>query len=136
MESRPDLHLAQFLTRPLRGSGSTIAEDAEDSLMTISFIDPPAVRHLGEFASLKKAILGHFDGDSGLRFPTDAHRWQAIVSYYKPGERRLIAVQIRELLLRDDAFILKFWDKHSDYFAFGSADEVREYLGSKIQLLL
>jgi hypothetical protein len=104
--------------------------------MTISFIDPPAVRHLGEFASLKKAILAHFDGDSGLRFRTDEERWQAIVHYYKPDERRLIAGQIRELLLREDAFILKFWDKHSDYFAFETASEVREYLRSKIELLV
>src|SRR4051794_5765768 len=72
--------------------------------MTISFIDPPAIRHLGEFASLKKAILSHFDGDSGLRYPTDEGRWHAIVSYYKPNERELIAIQIRELLSRDDAF--------------------------------
>lgn len=104
--------------------------------MTISFIDPPAVRHLGEFASLKKAILAHFDGDSGLRFPTDDDRWRAIVSYYTPNERRLIAGQIRELISRDDAFILKFWDKHSDYFAFRTADEVRDYLSSKIPMLI
>lgn len=103
--------------------------------MTISFIDPPAVRHLGEFASLEKAILSHFDGDSGLRFPTDEERWRALVSYYKPTERRLIAVQIRELLLREDAFVLSFWDKHSDYFGFESAAEVRAYLESKLSLL-
>ncbi|MFL6617202.1 MAG: hypothetical protein ACJ8MH_01290 [Povalibacter sp.] len=104
--------------------------------MTISFIDPPAIRHLGEFASLKKAILSHFDGDSGLRYPTDEGRWHAIVSYYKPNERELIAIQIRELLSRDDAFVVRFWDKHSDYFAFETAADVRAYLSSKLELLL
>ena len=103
--------------------------------MTISFIDPPAVRHLGDLASLKKAILSHFDGDSGLRYSTDEDRWLAIVSYYKPPERKLIAGQIRELVTRDDAFIVRFWDKHSDYFPFATAGEVREYLQSKLGLL-
>jgi len=50
--------------------------------MTISFIDPPRLRHLGELASLKKAILAHFDSDSSLRFHTDEDRWQAIVHHY------------------------------------------------------
>jgi hypothetical protein len=102
--------------------------------MTISFIDPPRLRHLGELASLKKAILAHFDADSSLRFHTDEDRWQAIVHHYDAGQRSLIAGQIRELISRDDAFILKFWDKHSDYFAFQSADELREYLRDKLAL--
>ena len=102
--------------------------------MTISFIDPPGVRHLGEFASLKKAILAHFDGDSGLRFHCDEDRWRAIVRHYPPAQRSLIAGQIRELVSRDDDFILKFWDKHSDYFAFETADEVRAYLRGKLAL--
>lgn len=102
--------------------------------MTISFIDPPGVRHLGELASLKKAILAHFDGDSGLRFHSDEDRWRAIVTHYTPAQRNLIAGQIRELVSRDDAFILKFWDKHSDYFAFATADEVRVYLTEKLAL--
>ena len=103
--------------------------------MTISFIDPPAVRHLGDLASLKKAILSHFDGDSGLRYLTDEDRWLAIVTYYKPAERQLIAGQIRELVTREDAFIVRFWDKHSEYFPFATAGEVREYLRSKLVLL-
>ena len=102
--------------------------------MTISFIDPPQLRHLGELASLKKAILAHFDGDSGLRFPSDEQRWQAILHHYSPAQRNLIAGQIRELVSRDDAFILKFWDQHSDYFAFETADEVRQYLLGKLAL--
>ena len=102
--------------------------------MTISFIDPPSVRHLGELASLKKAILSHFDGDSGLRFHSDDERWQAIVKHYTPAQRKLIAGQIRELISRDDAFVLTFWDKHSDYFGFESANEVREYLSTKLAL--
>lgn len=103
--------------------------------MTISFIDPREVRHLGELASLKKAILAHFDGDSGLRFHSDEDRWQAIVDHYSPSQRSLIAGQIRELISRDDAFVLKFWDKHSDYFAFGTGDELRSYLRGKLTLL-
>lgn len=102
--------------------------------MTISFIDPPQVRHLGELASLKKAILAHFDGDSGLRFHTDEDRWLAIVHHYNSMQRGLIAGQIRELISRDDAFILKFWDRHSDYFCFTTADEVRQYLRGKLEL--
>ncbi len=102
--------------------------------MTISFIDPPQLRHLGELATLKKAILAHFDGDSGLRFHSDEERWQAILHHYNQGERSLIAGQIRELISRDDAFILKFWDKHSDYFGFETADEVRAYLKGKLAL--
>jgi hypothetical protein len=104
-------------------------------MSTIRFIDPPAVRHLGEFASLKKAILAHFDGDSGLRFPSDADRWRSIATCYTPHQRGLIAAQIRELLSRDDAFVVRFWDKHSDYFAFDTAADVRAYLNSKIALL-
>lgn len=102
--------------------------------MSISFIDPPRLRHLGELASLKKAILAHFDADSSLRFHTDEERWHAIVHHYDAGQRSLITGQIRELIARDDAFVLKFWDKHSDYFAFATADEVREYLRSKLSL--
>ena len=102
--------------------------------MTISFIDPPRLRHLGELASLKKAILAHFDADSSLRFQTDADRWDAIVHHYDAGQRSLITGQIRELIARDDAFVLKFWDRHSDYFAFETADEVREYLKDKLSL--
>ena len=103
--------------------------------MSISFLDPPRVRHLGEFASLKKAILSHFDGDSGLRFHSDEDRWRSIAHHYTSAERNLIAIQISELLARDDAFIVQFWDKHSDYFAFQTADEVREYLREKVGLL-
>lgn len=103
--------------------------------MTISFIDPPQLRHLGELASLKKAILAHFDGDSGLRFHSDEERWQAIAHHYNLAQRSLIAAQIRELISRDDAFILKFWNKHSDYFWFETAEEVREYLRTKVRLV-
>jgi hypothetical protein len=103
--------------------------------MSISFIDPPHLRHLGELASLKKAILAHFDGDSGLRFHTDEERWQAIAKHYTPSQRSLIAGQIRELINREDAFVLRFWDKHSDYFFFETADQVRGYLKGKIGLL-
>jgi hypothetical protein len=102
--------------------------------LTISFIDPPNVRHLGELASLKKAILSHFDGDSGLRFHSDEDRWQAILRHYDRTQRLLIAGQIRELLSRDDGFVLAFWDKHSDYFGFETADEVRQYLSGKLRL--
>jgi hypothetical protein len=102
--------------------------------MTISFIDPPSVRHLGELASLKKAILAHFDGDSGLRFHSDEERWQSIVNHYPPAQHSLLAAQIRELISRDDAFVLEFWDKHSDYFGFETADEVRRYLKGKLVL--
>jgi hypothetical protein len=93
------------------------------------------VRHLGELASLKKAILSHFDGDSGLRYLTDEVRWRALVTHYNPPQRKLIAAQIRELVSRDDAFVVRFWDKHSDYFGFESAAEVRAYLRSKLSLL-
>lgn len=103
--------------------------------MSISFIDPPRLRHLGELASLKKAILAHFDADSSLRFHTDEERWQAIVHHYDAGQLSLIAGQIRELISRDDAFVLKFWDRHSDYFAFDTADGVRDYLKDKLPLL-
>jgi hypothetical protein len=103
--------------------------------MTISFIDPPQVRHLGELASLKKAILSHFDGDSGLRFHTDEDRWQAIVHYYGPAQRALIAAQMRELLSREDDFVLAFWDRHSDYFWFETCDRLRVYLEQKAALL-
>lgn len=103
--------------------------------MTISFIDPPRLRHLGELASLKKVILAHFDCDSSLRYHTDEDRWQAIVHHYDASQLSLIAGQIRELISRDDAFIVKFWDRHSDYFAFETADEVREYLKNKLSLL-
>ncbi|HMN46386.1 MAG TPA: hypothetical protein PKE27_17540 [Povalibacter sp.] len=102
--------------------------------MSISFIDPPNVRHLGELASLKKAILAHFDGDSGLRFHSDEDRWRAIIHHYSPTQRGLIAGQIRELISRDDDFVLTFWNKHSDYFGFATADEVRAYLGGKLEL--
>ncbi|HEY6645325.1 hypothetical protein [Povalibacter sp.] len=102
--------------------------------MTISFIDPPQLRHLGELASLKKAILAHFDGDSGLRFHSDEERWQAILRHYSPAQRSLIAAQIRELISRADAVILKFWDQHSDYYPFETADAVRQYLRTKLEL--
>ena len=65
--------------------------------MTISFIDPPSVRHLGELASLKSAILSHFHQDSGLYYRSDEQRWQAIVSHYTAAERNLIAGQMREV---------------------------------------
>ena len=103
--------------------------------MSISFIDPPQLRHLGELASLKKAILAHFDGDSGLRFRTDDARWLAIAKHYLPAQRTLIAGQLRELISRDDEFILRFWDKHSDYFFFDTAEQLRHYLRGKIRLL-
>ena len=102
--------------------------------MTISFIDPPSVRHLGELASLKGAILSHFHQDSSLYYPSDEQRWQAILSHYTPAERNLIAGQIRELLSRDDRFIVRFWDRHSDYFSFETAADVRAYLAPKLAL--
>ncbi len=102
--------------------------------MTISFIDPPSVRHLGELASLKSAILSHFHQDSGLYYRSDEQRWQAIVSHYRAAERNLIAGQIRELLSRDDRFFVQFWDRHSEYFFFETAADVRAYLKPKLSL--
>jgi hypothetical protein len=102
--------------------------------MTISFIDPPSVRHLGELASLKSAILSHFHQDSGLYYPSDEQRWRAILNHYSAAERDLIAGQIRELLSRDDPFVVRFWDRHSDYFWFETAADVRAYLKSKLAL--
>lgn len=103
--------------------------------MAISFIDPPELRHLGELASLKKAVLGHFDADSSLRFRCDSQRWAAIVKHYDPCHRALIAAQLRELLGREDDAVLAFWNRYSDYFLFESGDQVRAYLADKLVLL-
>lgn len=103
--------------------------------MAISFIDPPELRHLGELASLKKAILGHFDADSSLRFRCDAQRWASIVKHYDPAHRALIAAQLRELLGRPDDAVLVFWNRYSDYFYFESGDQARAYLADKVLLL-
>lgn len=103
--------------------------------MSISFIDPPHVRHLGEFASLKKMILGHFDGDSSLRFHTDEDRWQAIARHYSAEQRALIVAQIHELVCREDAYVLALWDRHSDYFRFETPEQLRAYLEQRSVLL-
>ena len=103
--------------------------------MTIAFIDPPYLRHLGELASLKNVVACHFHQDSGLDYPADEDRWAAILKELGPADRSLIAAQIRELLSRDDDFVLRFWDEHSDYFPFETAREVRAYLRPKLELL-
>ena len=103
--------------------------------MTIAFIDPPYLRHLGELASLKNVIACHFHQDSGLDYRTDEDRWAAILRELNSAERSLIEAQIRELLSRHDDFVLRFWNDHSDYFPFESAAEVRAYLRQKLELL-
>ena len=103
--------------------------------MKIACIDPPYLRHLGELASLKNTIACHFHQDSGLDYPTDEDRWAAILKESGSAERGLIAAQIRELLSRDDAFVLQFWDEHSGYFCFETAADVRAYLHPKLELL-
>jgi hypothetical protein len=76
--------------------------------MSIGFIDPPYLRHLGELASLKIAIACHFHQDSGLDYPDDEDRWAAILNESGPAERSLLAAQLRELLFRDDAYVVQF----------------------------
>jgi len=104
--------------------------------MKVSFIDPPYLRHLGELATLKNTIACHFHQDSGLDYPNDADRWSAIRQEMGPTERALLAAQIVELLARDDAFVLQFWGKHSGYYCFEKADEIRAYLQPKLNLLI